>query len=159
VTIYVLFIFAKLSLKHAEGATDPWLLATSLPSHRNLSKQVVGIYRQRMQIEEGFRDMKSTQFGLGFEQNKSTKLSRLAILVLLTTLASVIAILLGMALVIANKHRRFQANSQVKQVLSFHFLGLRAWACRIRFTPSQWQRTINWFDELIDGAWLGGTIC
>ncbi|WP_390607196.1 hypothetical protein [Alteromonas gracilis] len=25
------------------------------------------MYRQRMQIEEGFRDMKSTKFGLGYE--------------------------------------------------------------------------------------------
>lgn len=149
---------SKLSLKHAEGASDPWLLATSLPSHRNLSKQVVGIYRQRMQIEEGFRDMKSTRFGLGFEQNKSTKLARITILVLLTTLASVVAILLGMTLVIAKKHRRFQANTDTKQVLSFHSLGLRVWACRMRFTPNQWKLTIKWLDELVDGAWLGDPI-
>ncbi|WP_232380288.1 transposase [Alteromonas macleodii] len=46
-------------------------IATSLVSHRRLSKQVVAIYRQRMQIEEGFRDMKSTEFGLGYEQNNT----------------------------------------------------------------------------------------
>lgn len=149
---------SKHSLKHAEGANDPWLLATSLPNHRNLSKQVVGIYRQRMQIEEGFRDMKSTRFGLGYEQNKSTKTTRLTILTLLATLASVIAILLGMTLIIANKHRRFQANTNTKPVLSFHYLGLRAWNVRIRFTASQWRRTINWLDELIDCAWLGEAI-
>jgi len=147
---------AKRSLKHAEGATDPWLLAASLLSHRNLSKQVVGIYRQRMQIEEGFRDMKSTRFGLGFEQSRSTKPLRLAILMLLTTLASVVAILLGMTLVTANKHRRFQANTETKQVLSFHTLGLRVFRTRIRLTLSQWKRTIKWLDELLDGAWLGG---
>jgi hypothetical protein len=145
---------AKRSLKHAEGATDPWLLATSLPSHRNLSKQVVGIYRQRMQIEEGFRDMKSTRFGLGFEHSKSIKPARLSVLMLLTTLASVVAILLGMTLVIAKKHRRFQANTLTKQVLSFHSLGLRAFQTRMRFTLSQFKRTINWLDELLDGAWL-----
>lgn len=150
---------SKHSLKHAEGATDPWLLATSLPNHSNLSKQVVGIYRQRMQIEEGFRDMKSTRFGLGFEQNNSIKPTRLAILVLLTTLASLVAVLLGMGLVIANKHRRFQANTETKQVLSFHTLGIRAFHNRIRLTPSQWQRTLNWLDELADSAWLGEPIC
>ena len=150
---------AKRSLKHAEGATDPWLLATSLPSHRNVSKQVVGIYRQRMQIEEGFRDMKSTRFGLGYEQNKSTNKARLTILVLLATLASVAAILLGMTLVIANKHKCFQANTENKPVLSFHYLGLRAWVARMRFTVSQWRRTIVWLDELIDSAWLGGAVC
>jgi len=150
---------AKRSLKHAEGATDPWLLATSLATHRHLSKQVVGIYRQRMQIEEGFRDMKSTRFGLGFEQNNSVKQTQLTILALLTTLALVVAILLGMTLVIANKHRRFQANTETKQVLSFHSLGLRALACRMRFTPSQWRRTLKWLDELTELAWLGGMTC
>jgi hypothetical protein len=147
------------ALQHAEGASEPWLLATNLPPHRNLSKQVVGIYRQRMQIEEGFRDMKSTRFGLGYEQNNSRSTTRLSILVLLTTLASVVSILLGMTLVIANKHKRFQANTATHSVLSFHYLGIRAWRARMRFTASQFQRTIKWLDELIDTAWLGGVKC
>jgi hypothetical protein len=146
---------SKISLSHAKSADDPWVLATSLPAHRNLSKQVVAIYRQRMQIEEGFRDMKSTRFGLGFEQNNSVKPTRLSILILLTTLAALAVILLGMVLTIANKHRRFQANTATKQVLSFHTLGLRALATRIRFTSSQWKRTINWFNASVDEAWHG----
>jgi hypothetical protein len=146
---------SKRSLKHAEGANDPWLLATNLPTHRTLSKQVVGIYRQRMQIEEGFRDMKSTRFGLGFEQNKSTTKTRLTILVLLTTLASVVLILAGMTLFVSGKTQRFKANTETRQTLSFHTLGQRAWVARTRFTISQWQRTIKWLDELIDNAWPG----
>jgi hypothetical protein len=144
-----------LSLKHAQSANDPWLLATSLPAHRNLSKQVIAIYRQRMQIEEGFRDMKSTRFGLGFERSNSIKPARLAILILLATLASLVAILLGMALTIANKHRRFQANTESKHALSFHTLGIRALAARIRFTHSQWKRTIQWLNAIVDEAWHG----
>ena len=143
---------SKTSLTHSQGATDPWLLAASLPPHRNLAKQVVAIYRQYMQIEEGFWDMKSTRFGLGFEQNNSIKPARLTILVLLTTLASLVAILLGIVLTITNKHRRFQANSATKQVLSFHILGLRALAVRMRFTYSQWKRAINLFNASLDGA-------
>ena len=146
---------SKTSVKHSQGATEPWLLATNLPAHRTLSKQVVGIYRQRMQIEESFRDMKSTRFGLGFEQNKSIKTSRLTILVLLTTLASIILTLSGMTLFISGKTRRFKANTATRQTLSFHTLGQRAWAARTRFTLSQWQRTIKWLDELIDNAWPG----
>ena len=146
---------SKISLKHSEGATDPWLLATNLPAHRTLSEQVVGIYRQRMQIEESFRDMKSTRFGLGFEQNNTTKKSRLTILVLLTTLASVILILSGMALFMSGKVQRFKANTETRHTLSFHTLGQRAWTARTRFTLSQWQRTIKWLDELIDNAWSG----
>ena len=96
---------SKRSKVHAQGAKAPWLLATSLKSHRHLSKQVVAIYRQRIQIEEGFRDMKSTKFGLGYEQNESVKKQRLSILVLLATLVSLVAILLGIVLVTSNKHR------------------------------------------------------
>ena len=148
---------SKRSKIHAQGAKDPWLLATSLASHRHLSKQVIAIYRQRMQIEEGFRDMKSTRFGLGYEQNKSYKKQRLTLLVLLTTLASVVAILLGMMLVTSGKHRRFQANTNTKRVLSFHYLGLRAIACRIRFTIRQWKAALEWYSSLVDEAWGGGT--
>jgi len=148
---------SKRSKKHAQGAKDPWLLATSLASHRQLSKQVVAIYRQRMQIEEGFRDMKSTRYGLGYEQNKSVKQQRLTLLVLLTTLASLVAILLGMVLVTANKHRRFQANTETKPVLSFHYLGLRAIACRVRFTMRQWKAALTWYSSLVDEAWAGST--
>ena len=148
---------SKRSKVHAQGAKDPWLLATSLASHRSLSKQVVAIYRQRMQIEEGFRDMKSTKFGLGYEQNKSVKKQRLTILVLLTTLASLVAILLGMVLVSSNKHRRFQANTETRSVLSFHYLGLRAVACRIRFTMRQWKAALKWYSSIVDAAWTGGT--
>ena len=147
---------SKRSKVHAQGAKDPWLLATSLESHRRLSKQVVAIYRQRMQIEEGFRDMKSTKFGLGYEQNKSVKKQRLTILVLLTTLASLVAILLGMMLVSSNKHRRFQANTETRSVLSFHYLGLRAVACRIRFTMRQWKAALKWYSSTVDAAWAGG---
>ncbi|RPH20886.1 MAG: hypothetical protein CBB67_004705, partial [Alteromonadaceae bacterium TMED7] len=32
------------------------------------------------------------------------------------------------------KHRRFQANTETKSVLSFHFLGLRAFNTAMRFT-------------------------
>ena len=69
--------------------------------------------------------MKSTKFRLGYEQNKSVKKQRLTILVLLTTLASLVTILLGIVLVSSNKHRRFQANTETRSVLSFHYLGLR----------------------------------
>ena len=147
------------SLKYADGARDPWLLATSLPYHRHLSKQVIDIYRQRMQIEEGFRDMKSTRFGLGYENNRSTTKTRITVLVLLTTLASLVAVLLGMLLVVSNKHRRFQANTETKSVLSFHFLGLRAFNTSMRFTLHQWKKTIRWLDELTAEACMSKITC
>jgi len=79
-----------------------------------------------MQIEEGFRDMKSRQYGLGLEHNKTKQINRLSILILLTTLAHWVLMNLGMMAKLANKHRQYQANSiKTSNVLSLHFIGRR----------------------------------
>jgi hypothetical protein len=118
---------SKHSQSNAKGATDPWLLSRSLPKSRRLAKQVVSIYRMRMQIEEGFTVMKRRLYGLGFEQNKSTLKRRLTILILIATVASLVLMLVGLTLKSAALPLRYQANSvKTRAVLSFHFLGLRA---------------------------------
>ena len=58
---------SKIYLTAAQGAKEPWLLVSSLPYNISFAKKSVMIYQIRMQIEESFRDMKSTNFGLGFE--------------------------------------------------------------------------------------------
>ncbi|WJG09733.1 IS4 family transposase [Aliiglaciecola sp. LCG003] len=117
---------SKCSKVHARGATDPWLIATSLPRTKSLGKKIVAIYRLRMQIEEEFRDIKSSLFGLGFEHHKSRYIHRIAVLILIATLASILANIIGLAMFTAGLHRRYQANTvKVRRVLSFHYLGLR----------------------------------
>ncbi len=119
------------SKAHAKGAEAPWLLSTSLPRDSTLARRVVTIYKTRMQIEEGFRDLKSRQYGLGFEQNKSYTTRRLSVLILMSTLAHMVLMLTGMAVTLANKHRDYQANSiKTRRVISFPFLGARAIADR-----------------------------
>ncbi|TKB42927.1 IS4 family transposase, partial [Thalassotalea mangrovi] len=86
---------SKRAKAYTKSARDPWLLATSLPVTSQLASRIVKIYRMRMQIEEGFRDMKSRRFGLGFEYNKTTKTARLSILILLTTLTHWLLMILG----------------------------------------------------------------
>lgn len=106
-----------------------------------------------MQIEQSFRDMKSTQYGLGFEQNGSTTLHRLSILLLLSNLASLVLILLGVGLTMANQQHRFQANSYWdKRVLSFQTLGLRAMAKQVILTTTQWLNTLRHCKHLLDKA-------
>lgn len=118
---------SKKSLKYAKGSDDPWLLATSLSMSNNLGARLVSIYRKRMQIEEGFRDMKSRRYGLGMELHKSYKTNRLANLILLTTLANWVLYLVGTVAVHTNQYRRYQASSvKWKMVLSIVFIGLRA---------------------------------
>lgn len=142
---------AKSSIAPAKGNTDPWLLASNLPLKSSYGKHIVAIYRQRMQIEEGFRDMKSAQFGLGFNQSSSIKQHRISVLLLLANLASLVLILIGVGVTVANKHRQFQANSDYdKRVLSFHSLGLRAIAKRMIFTAEQWHHTLRHCRHILD---------
>ncbi|MDC0602771.1 hypothetical protein OAP14_07045 [Aliiglaciecola sp.] len=107
-----------------------------------------------MQIEESFRDMKSRQYGLGFEQNKSKQLHRISILILLVTLANLVLILLGLTLQSLGQQYRFQANTtKTKRALSLHFLGLRAWAQRrMKINNEQWRSTITQLQDYIKGA-------
>lgn len=114
------------SQTHSRGAKEPWLLSTSLNMCSTLAKQAVSIYRTRMQIEEEFRDMKSRLYGLGFEHNKSKLLTRLAVLILITTLACLVSMLIGLTVVSAGLQRHYQANTvKKKRVLSYQFLGRR----------------------------------
>ena len=119
---------SKCSKVHARGASDPWLIATSLPRTKSLGKKIVAIYRLRMQIEEEFRDIKSSLFGLGFEHHKSRCVQRITILILIATLASILANIIGLAMFMAGLHLRYQANTvKTRRVLSFHYLGLRGY--------------------------------
>jgi hypothetical protein len=51
------------SKKHSKSAKEGWVLATSLPHRKYFSaNRVMKIFKKRMQIEEGFRDLKSSRF-------------------------------------------------------------------------------------------------
>ncbi len=134
----------KQSLSHAKGAKDPWLLVTSLDLGSKLANKVVKIYRYRMQIEEGFRDMKGEHYGLGFNASKSKNSKRISILILLTTLASMVLLIIGNAVVGAKLSQRYQANSiKSKRVLSFQFVALRAVADKtLQLSKQYWQDAI-----------------
>jgi hypothetical protein len=87
---------SRRSQKAAAGARDPWLLATSL----NLpSRRIVTLYARRMQIEQSFRDLKSTRYGAAFELSLTRSARRLAVLLLLLALATFVAWLAGLACV------------------------------------------------------------
>lgn len=65
------------------------MLLSNLPERSTLADKLVAIYRQRMQIEEGFRDIKSPLFGLGFGMHQSRQGKRIEILLLIAMLANV----------------------------------------------------------------------
>jgi len=109
---------------------EPWFLATSLSLPPT---QVVGLYATRMQIELTFRDLKSHRFGWGFEDARCRSISRMAIQMLLAALASLVAMLLGLAAEAANLHKQFQANTTTaRRVLSLVTLGREMHRAKIR---------------------------
>jgi DDE family transposase len=114
------------SRKHEQAHREPWLLGTSLPEGFKLAEKVVKLYTCRMQIEEAFRDLKSTRFGLSLKLHRSYQLERLQVLLLIATLALLVAWLMGKATELTGQHRHYQANTvRDRVVLSTIFIGLK----------------------------------
>ena len=114
------------SKKNADREREPWLLASSLKVTSKLAKQVVNIYKTRMQTEEGFRDNKSVCYGLGFEINQTKNTNRLQMLLLIASLATFVLWLLGTIAKQSEQHWQYQANTvKDRNVLSVIYLGLR----------------------------------
>jgi len=102
----------------------PWLLATSLPHKQGSERRIKQLYTQRMQIEETFRDLKCHRWGFGLRYALSDNPKRLNILLLLGTLASLVAWLLGLVASSLQIHWHFQANTErQRRVLSTVFIG------------------------------------
>ncbi|WP_053425906.1 IS4 family transposase, partial [Rheinheimera sp. KL1] len=118
---------ASCSLDESRSAREPWLLATSLSVENSKSiQQVISAYHSRMQIEESFRDNKSARFGLSLDWQRCKCPDRLAVLVMIGTLAHTLLTFIGLSGVSAGLHRQFQANTtQHKVVLSYAYLALR----------------------------------
>lgn len=71
-----------------KAAREPWLLGTSLSADEFSAANLVVLYAKRWQIETAFRDLKSHQYGAGFEDSQSRNSKRLAVLLLLHALAA-----------------------------------------------------------------------
>jgi hypothetical protein len=114
------------SRKNAMAQREPWLLGTSLSRGFKLADKIVKLYALRMRIEEAFRDLKSTRFGLSLELHHTYQLERLQVLLLIATLALMVAWIIGKATEHTGQHRHYQANTlRNRVVLSTIFLGLK----------------------------------
>lgn len=116
----------KKDKEYARSWNEPWLLVSSLKSSYNVAQKVVKIYSCRMQIEEGFRDLKSSSYGFSFEKALSENRERIQILLMIAMVASAIAYLIGWVAESKKWHYKFQANTiKTRRVLSFFYLGCR----------------------------------
>src|SRR5215207_2620562 len=103
---------------------DPWLLATSLPHDRGAPRRVTKLYALRMQVEEGIRDTKNARWGFGLHYARSRRADRLALLLLIAALGTLMCWLTGLAAAARRWMRHFQVNTvRTRAVLSPVFLG------------------------------------
>jgi hypothetical protein len=121
------------ALRASMAHCEPWCLATSLELP---PAKIVRLYALRMQIEMSFRDLKSHRFGWGFEDARSRSIPRMAVQILLAAIASLVAMLFGLAVEAAGLRKRFQANTtSSRRVLSLVRLGHAAITTGLRLPP------------------------
>lgn len=117
---------AHSSRKHAARKREPWLLVSNLPPTRHVAKRVVDIYRDRMSIEEAFRDLKAHRHGFAFRSNLGRHPQRVANLLLIAALATLALWLTGLVGIARGRDRLLQANTERRRrVLSVVFIGRR----------------------------------
>lgn len=112
---------------HSKAGKEPWLLVTSLSLVCDNPNHIVNIYRQRMRIEENFRDTKCPRYGLGLKNSLTRTPERMAILLLIAAIATFAAWLAGIVTIHDGNAADFQAHSaKSKHALSIVFLGREA---------------------------------
>lgn len=83
--------------KIAACQREPWLLSCA-PGLAHLSaKAIVGLYGQRMSIEQQFRDTKNRALGMGLRHTRSQGVARLQMLLLVDHVATLVKRLIGEA--------------------------------------------------------------
>jgi len=104
--------------QHSKAHRTPWIIVTSLPNA--VGKAFVkGIYEQRMQIEQTFRDQKSQRFGFGWRLGRTTGIQRISVLCLIAAIAFFFLITLGILAEKLNLQKHYQVNTvKKKRVLS-----------------------------------------
>ena len=85
----------RASAKNARAAREPWLLVSSQGLQHLAAEAIVGLYSQRMRIEQSFRDTKNLRVGMGLETSRSRGKQRLEMLLLIVHLASFVQRLIG----------------------------------------------------------------
>jgi hypothetical protein len=115
----------KHSEKNAHRERTPWLIVTSLDNTYANTQQILNLYKTRMQIEEGFRDIKNSRWGLSFNEARCTTTYRYENLLLVAHLATLAVWMIGKIAELKHWHRHYQANTvKTEKVLSTFFLGL-----------------------------------
>ena len=139
--IYGVRRVGRSSAKCARSAREPWLLVSSLGLRHLSAAAIIGLYAQRMRIEQSFRDTKNLRVGLGLEVARSRSAPRFEVLLLLAHLASFVQRLIGES---AREHQlelQFMASRRAtRREISVLTLGRRI----LDATPSPLHQLAPW---------------
>ena len=109
--------------KQANRAKQPWVLFSSLPIEQFQPKDIINIYKKRMQIEESFRDLKDDHHGLGLIYNRSRSINKITVALLIGAIVRFLLWALGLAAKKRNYHLSYQANTiRTRNVLSVFYI-------------------------------------
>ncbi|WP_160116288.1 IS4 family transposase [Legionella bozemanae] len=137
-----------MSKRYTRAHHEPWLLVTSLTS-TNTAEYAVNIYRQRMQIEENFRDTKCTRYGFGLKESLSRSPQRMSILLLIAAISTFACWLAGIFTKRKGYASSFQAHSsKFTNILSLVYLGREALKKGISLKVKQFQNLLPLLSEL-----------
>ena len=132
------------SKRHSNAAKEPWLLVTSLLQSRDNPNHIVNIYRQRMRIEENFRDTKCPHYGLGLKNSLTRTPERMTVLLLIAAIATFAAWLAGLVTIFTGNATDFQAHSaKFTRSLSIVFLGREAIKKQLIIAKSQFMKALD----------------
>jgi hypothetical protein len=136
------------SNRHAAREREPWLLVSNMARGSHAAKRVVRIFRTRMQIEESFRDLKSSRHGFALRENLGRRLERIANLLLIAALGVLATWLMGLHGYATNLHRGLQANTERRRrVLSVFFVGRRLLAKTTGVTGKELRQALRALHE------------
>lgn len=129
----------RASAKCARSAREPWLLAASPALDHLQAQAIVGLYAQRMRIEQSFRDAKNRRWGLGLETARSRSAERLQMLLLIAHLAGFVQRLIGEHA----KARQLELNFMATHRANRAEISVLTLARRMLQTPAVWLRGLT----------------
>lgn len=137
--------------KASRRSRDPWLLATSLNPIKFSADAIISMYKQRMQIEELFRDIKNQRLGFGLKKSLSTTTPRLNVLLLIGAIANYIIFVVGQAAKAISLEYQFQSNTiKTRTVISIFNLGCQILTQkRIKIPISNMQKIFTAMHEFM----------
>lgn len=104
---------AAVLVTHQKEMKEPWCLAVRMPNAT--AAKAIKLYRERFTIEDTFRYMKDSRFGMGLSASRVRSPARRDRLLLLAALAKSLLTLLGAACEDAGFDRRLKVNTTPKR--------------------------------------------